>query len=100
MLRYGIKPADVKGWLFLAAPQGLKLAKITNGSPGAGALEGLLRREIRRWNLDIVCLDPFVKMHSMGENDTDVFDKPFFVAGLILSGAPACVRRPAGHAKC
>ena len=29
MLKYDITPADVKGWLFLAAPKGLKLAEMS-----------------------------------------------------------------------
>ena len=36
MLHYDITAADIDGWLFLAAPKGLKLAQMVDGSPQTG----------------------------------------------------------------
>jgi hypothetical protein len=72
MLHYGIALADVKGWLFLAAPKRLKLIeKSVTGGEQTGKLEALLRAAISRHSLDAVCLDPFVKTHGLEENDNN-----------------------------
>ena len=80
MLKHGIKPDELKGWLFLAAPKGLKLAQMVDGSPQVGAWKKMLRDAITTLKLDIVCLDPFVKTHAMNENDNNAID---FVCGLL-----------------
>ena len=80
MLKHGIKPDELRGWLFLAAPKGLKLAQMVDGSPQVGALKKMLRDAITTLKLDIVCLDPFVKTHAMNENDNNAID---FVCGLL-----------------
>lgn len=82
MLHYGIKPADIDGWLFLAAPKGLKLATIVEGSPQAAELEALLREAIAGFDLDFICLDPFVKTHGVNENDNNAID---FVCDLLAT---------------
>jgi hypothetical protein len=86
MLKHGIKPAELKGWLFLAAPKGLKLAQMAEGSPQVGVLEQMLRDAITILKLDIVCLDPFVKTHGVNENDNNAID---FVCGLLAEIAIA-----------
>ena len=80
MLKHGITPADLKGYLFLAAPKGLKLAQMVEGSPEVGILDKMLRDAITTYKLDIVCLDPFVKTHAVNENDNNAID---FVCGLL-----------------
>lgn len=82
MLKYGIKPAEVKGWLFLVAPKGLKLAEMSEGSPQASALEELIRAEVTTRKLDIVSLDPFVKSHGLDENSNNAMD---YVCGLLVT---------------
>jgi hypothetical protein len=82
MLKHGIRPADLDGWLFLCAPKGIKLARIVNGAPEAAELEILIRRAIPVLNLDGVCLDPFVKTHGVNENDNNAID---FVCGLLTA---------------
>ncbi len=82
MLKHGIKPDEVKGWLFLAAPKGLKLAKMNRDAPQVDALEKLLREAIAKFGIDLVCLDPFIKTHSVGENDNNAVD---FVCGLLAT---------------
>ncbi len=71
---HGITPAEVKGWLFLAAPKGLKLAEMREKAPAAGRLNKLIRDEIAARKLDIVSLDPFIKSHALVENDNNAID--------------------------
>jgi hypothetical protein len=83
MRKYGITPEEVRGWLFLAAPKGLKLAQIgDDGAPIVGVLDKLLRAAITTLKLDIVSLDPFVKTHRLQENSNDAMD---FVCELLAT---------------
>jgi hypothetical protein len=76
MLHHGIKLADVKGWLFLAAPKGPKLIERSPaGAEQIGGLERLLRETIIRRRIDVVSLDPFVKTHGLEENDNNAIDR-------------------------
>lgn len=75
-LHHGIKPADVRGYLFLAAPKGSKLIeKSVFGGEQTGRLEGLLRATIIKRHIDVVSLDPFVKTHGLEENDNGAMDR-------------------------
>jgi hypothetical protein len=80
--RHGITPEDVDGRLFFAAPKGPKLAKVVNRSPEAAELVGLLRRAITTLQLHLVVLDPFIKTHSVDENDNGAMD---FVCDLLAA---------------
>jgi hypothetical protein len=80
LIRYGIKRADLKGWLFIAAPRGIKLAEMHHGSRQIGQLEKTLRDAIERRRPDIIGLDPFVKLHALEENDNGAMD---FVCDLL-----------------
>jgi hypothetical protein len=80
-IHYGIKPAELKGWLFCAAPKGFKLAEMKNGGRQIGMLEKMLRRDIERWKPDLVSLDPFIKLHALEENDNGAMD---FVCDLLV----------------
>jgi hypothetical protein len=71
---YKLTPADVKGWLFLAAPKGLRLAEMQYGAPAIGALKAILEDAIRTRGIDIISLDPFVKSHGLPENSNDAID--------------------------
>jgi AAA domain len=71
---YNITPAEVRGWLFLAAPKGLRLAEMKDGAPAAGKLEGLLRQAIADRKIDVVSLDPFIKSHGLEENSNGAID--------------------------
>lgn len=77
---HGLTPADVRGWLFLAAPKGLRLAEMRDGAPVAGELETLLRSAIQHHKVDIVSIDPFIKSHGLVENDNGAID---FVCTLL-----------------
>jgi hypothetical protein len=48
LIHHKIDRAEIKGWLFRAAPKGIKLAEIRNGSRQDGALEKALRDAIDR----------------------------------------------------
>jgi hypothetical protein len=74
MRHYGITPADVKGWLFLGAPKGIRLAEMKDGAPVVGPLKAYLEDAIERHRIDIVSLDPFVKTHGLPENSNDAID--------------------------
>lgn len=77
---HGLTPADVKGWLFLSAPKGIRLAEMQDGAPAEGDLKLLLEREIKTRKIDVVSLDPFIKSHGLGENDNNAID---FVCTLL-----------------
>jgi hypothetical protein len=80
-LHHGIAASELKGWLFPACPKGLKLLEMRNGDRAVGMLEPALRRAIERRKPDLVILDPFVKLHALGENDNNAMDA---VADLLV----------------
>jgi DNA polymerase I-like protein with 3'-5' exonuclease and polymerase domains len=80
-MHHGIPRRDLKGWLFAACPKGLKLLEMHKGDRVVGALEPALRRAIERRKPDLVILDPFVKLHALGENDNAAMDA---VADLLV----------------
>jgi hypothetical protein len=80
LIHHKIDRSELKGWLFIAAPKGVKLAEMRNGSRHAGYLEKLLREAIERRKPDLVGLDPFVKLHALEENDSGAMD---FVCDLL-----------------
>jgi hypothetical protein len=82
MLHHGIGDAEVDGWLWVACPRGVKLAELRAGSPVAGKLEKWVRKAVERRKPGLVAFDPFVKTHSLPENDNVAMD---FVAGLLTS---------------
>jgi hypothetical protein len=82
MIHHGVSDDEVRGWLFLAAPgrEAGKLAVMSFGAPSVGPLLAKLVATIRRRQIDIVCIDPFVKAHGVEENSNDAID---FVIGLL-----------------
>ena len=77
---HGIEPADLTGWLFCATPKGLKLAEMKDGSRCKGPLEAILRKTISERRIDLISMDPLVKLHSMEENDNGAMD---FVCDIL-----------------
>lgn len=76
-LHYNINASDVQGWLFLAAPGagGGKLMTVDNkGQLVRGSLADKLEAVIVARNIDIVSVDPFVKTHSVEENNNSAID--------------------------
>jgi hypothetical protein len=78
---HNIDPADLKGWLFCATPKGIKLAEIKDGAKVRGPLEAMLRETIQRRRIDLIGLDPFVKLHALEENDNGSMD---FVCDILV----------------
>jgi hypothetical protein len=80
-MHHGIDPDELKGWLFCATPKGIKLADVKDGAKVAGPLEAMLRDTIQRRQIDLLGLDPFVKLHALEENDNGSMD---FVCDLLV----------------
>jgi len=87
MRHFGIAPSELQGWLFLAAPKGLRLAEMRDGAPQAAQLDDLLREAVRAHRLDVISLDPFVKSHGLPENDNSAID---FVCTILTKIAIDC----------
>lgn len=77
---YNIDRAEIKGWLFLSAPKGIRLAEMSDGNPVVGGFETMLRDTISERNIDLVSIDPFVKSHGLDENNNNAID---FVCTLL-----------------
>jgi hypothetical protein len=61
---------ELKGWLFCKYVKRSKIAKLENGERVAGPLEQQIHNAIAHRQPDLVALDPFVKLHSLGESDS------------------------------
>jgi AAA domain len=86
-LHHDIAPEDIDGWLYCWTPKGIKLAHLKEGTPARGALEKMLRDVIAELKIDFVSLDPFIKLHSLAENDNGAMD---FVTDLLVQIAIDC----------
>ena len=77
-LYHGVTQAELKGWLFLATPgaAGGKLMTLDrHGRPLLGALAVKLAATIAARKIDLVILDPFIKAHTLNENDNSGIDE-------------------------
>lgn len=78
MMHYGIDRADLKGWLFYAAP-GAAAGKLMTTDKNAHAERGRLADSIEatviKRNIDLVAIDPFVKSHTVPENENSIIDE-------------------------
>jgi hypothetical protein len=70
LLHYGIARSELKGWLFCKYVSRSKIAKLEDRKRVAGPLEQEIRNAIAHREPDLVALDPFVKLHSLGESDS------------------------------
>ena len=87
---HGINPDELKGWLFCRDLNGgAKLAELDakGRRRQIGALDGMLRRAIARTGCSLVVLDPFVKIHTLNENDNPDMD---FVCSALIKIAQDC----------
>jgi hypothetical protein len=80
-IHHGIDPEELRGWHFCATPKGIKLAVNKDGAKVRGPLESMLRETIQRRRIDLLALDPFVKLHALEENDNGSMD---FVCDLLV----------------
>jgi hypothetical protein len=77
-LHHQIEQHELKGWLFLAAPgaAGGKLMTLDkNGKPITAGLAIKLANAIVSREIDVISLDPFVKAHSVEENNNSAIDE-------------------------
>lgn len=76
-LQYQIPRSEVKGWLFLSAPgaaAGKLMTTDARGRPIRGMLAANIEADVVAKNIDLVILDPFVKTHSVEENQNSIID--------------------------
>jgi hypothetical protein len=73
-LHHGIARSGLKGWLWCWTPKGIKLAHMKDGVQQKGRLETLIRDKIKSRGYGLVALDPFIKVHALGENDNGAMD--------------------------
>ena len=76
-LHHNVDRDELRGWLFLSAPgaAGGKLMTLDkHGHLVRGVLADNLEKAITDRGIDIVSLDPFVKAHSVEENNNSVID--------------------------
>jgi hypothetical protein len=75
-LHHGVSADQLRGWLYLWTPAGLKIAEQRDGSRtvAPGQLEEQLRIFIADRKIDLVIIDPLVKTHTAEENDNVALD--------------------------
>jgi AAA domain len=71
---YEIDQAELKGWLWCRSPKRTKLAKMEKRERIIGPLKQQIVDAIQRRKPDLISLDPFVKTHSLEENDSGDMD--------------------------
>jgi hypothetical protein len=85
-LHHNVDPAELKGWLFCRALQGVKLAELEGRGLKArkvtGVLYPMLEDAIAERQYELLILDPFVKLHALAENDNSDME---FVCNLLLT---------------
>jgi hypothetical protein len=79
-IHHKIDRSELDGWLFCACPALAKLAEQKNHTRVVGPLEAQIRDAVDRLKPGLIALDPFVKTHSLEENDAGDMD---FVCGLL-----------------
>jgi AAA domain len=79
MIHHNVKREDVAGWLFYASPGAAAGKLMTMDRAGRGAVIGDLVKNIEatiiRRKIDLVAIDPFVKSHSVPENENSLIDE-------------------------
>jgi hypothetical protein len=81
LLQYGIERSELEGWMWCSTPIGRKIALQDHNKRVVGDLEKSIREAIERRKPDIVALDPFIKLHSLEENDSGDMN---FVCDLLM----------------
>jgi RecA-family ATPase len=80
-LHHEVSKDELKGWLFVWTPRNIKMIeRNARGTVVLGAMEQRLRTLIKKHKIDLVGIDPFIKIHSVGENDNAAID---FVASRL-----------------
>lgn len=91
-----ITAGDVRGWLFLWTPIGLKIAEQKDGSRAVvpGELEQQLRAVIAERQIDVVEIDPLVKAHTADENDNNALDGVAIILARLATDMNCAVDLP------
>jgi len=85
---YNIDRKELKGWLLVWTPkQHPKFAFADKGRKQEGDLGKQLREKIKRLKIDVVSLDPFIKTHSLKENDNTDMD---YVCDMLTALSIEC----------
>lgn len=77
-MHFRVNPAELDGRLFLDSGREVSLVMVTanrNGVEVAVPVVEALKDEIRAREIDVLVVDPFVKSHSVPENDNTAIDK-------------------------
>jgi AAA domain len=84
-LHHEIKRDELKSWLYLAAldkASGKLMTLDRHNRPVPGVLRAKLERTIASRKIDLAMLDPFIKTHTISENDNSGIDE----VAQILTG--------------
>ena len=86
-LHHGVAAEELRGWLYLWAPAGLKLAEQRDGSRtvAPGELDRRIRAFVSEHKIDLVTIDPFVKAHTAEENDNSAIDQVAIILAALAS---------------
>ena len=90
MIQHDVKPEDVEGYLFRDTGREVPLVVATQSRHGtvvARPVVDAIIAEIKRQQLDVLIIDPFIKSHKVIENDNNAIDQ---VASEWAAIADAC----------
>jgi hypothetical protein len=89
LIHHGIDRQELNGWLFYAAPEGVKLAELDprTGRPTIGPLNKFIRDTIKKLKIDLIIVDPLIRSHGLEENSAGMD----FVIDLLCQIAIQCV---------
>jgi AAA domain len=96
-LHHGVDRRELDGWMFVSSPgaRGGKLMQIDKlGRPVVSGLAARLEHEITANKLDLVCLDPFVKTHSVEENSNSLIDEVIQILADLASKHDVAIDAP------
>jgi hypothetical protein len=77
-IHHKISRADIDGWFFrvtLTRDAGKLVVRDEKGNIVPGPLARAISRVVTKFNIDLVCFDPFVKAHSEDENSNKAIDE-------------------------
>jgi len=96
-LHHNIDQRELDGWFFVAAPgaKGGKLMAVDKkGVSSRSGLAVRLEHEIVTNKIDLVCLDPFVKTHSVEENSNSLIDEVIQILADIATKHDVAIDAP------
>lgn len=76
-IHYGLKPADLEGWLFIGSGREAEIIVAEQTSAGATVMAPNVEKIValvESCGLDLAVIDPFVSSHRVSENDNGAID--------------------------